>query len=78
MKNTSSTARLRTAAIVLSVAGAAMALAACTTVKGVGTDITRTGEAGQRVITGNNSSSTTAAPATTTTTTPTTTTTQPK
>ena len=77
-KNTATLSRVRGVVLLLSVAGAAIALAACNTVKGAGTDLTRAGEASQRVITGNNSTNSSTPASTTPTTTTTTTTTEAK
>jgi predicted small secreted protein len=66
MKNTTSQSRVRAVVLGLSVASIACVMASCNTVKGAGTDITRAGEAGQRVITGGSSGSGSSSTTTTT------------
>ncbi len=66
MKNTTSQSRVRAVVLGLSVASIACVMASCNTVKGAGTDITRAGEAGQRVITGGSSGSSSSSTTTTT------------
>lgn len=68
MKNTTTHSRVRAVVLGLSVASIACVMASCNTVKGAGTDITRAGEAGQRVITGGSSGSGSSSSNTTTTT----------